>query len=143
MEKALGPGRSHTPPMVEQEPSQPPLTRQGEPSQPLLTRQEVIMRNDGSMTLEQAAARLCSRICTKSVMDMDAHRKLIDEQVNHLAMDVNKSVASYRSTSPGCKLNQNDTTSNSASSDQFPSNLKTLLLEINPSNMTELDNISA
>ncbi|GKB86984.1 hypothetical protein Tco_0959256 [Tanacetum coccineum] len=41
------------------------------------------------------------------------------------------------------ELNQNDITSNSAPSDQFPSNSETLLLEINPSNITELDNISA
>ncbi|GJX71542.1 laccase-12-like protein [Tanacetum coccineum] len=151
MEKALGPGRSHTPPMVEQEPSQPPLTRQGEPSQPLLTRQEVIMRNDGSMTLEQAAARfnestamikkvasaISNQLQPARIMQsdmyqiMDAHQKLIDEQVDWPRLQ-----AFY-------ELNQNDTTSNSAPSDQFPSNSETLLLEINPSNMTELDNISA
>ncbi|GKB02794.1 hypothetical protein Tco_0830883 [Tanacetum coccineum] len=65
-----------------------------------------------------------------------------------IAMDVNKSVTSYKSVLPArlqafYEFNQNDTTPNSALSNQFPPNSETLLLEINPSVMTDLDNISA
>ncbi|GJS37001.1 hypothetical protein Tco_0535383 [Tanacetum coccineum] len=78
------------------------------------------------------------RMALSDTVTMDYHQsgiKVTNKPLSH-AVDWPRLQAFY-------ELNQNDTTSNSAPSDQFPSNSETLLLEINPSNMTELDNISA